>query len=387
MAEQTKGRKITAKANSKELASVMNTADAFFAVETPTAAPTPDNGEVVKGSIVTWGKDNDYPQQILSLFDRCSTFQSIVEGTADYIAGNGLTEINPAIELFAKRVNDDGDDLFDVVDKTGWNTEIYGGAAILITRSMDKRTVAGVNVLDARRVRCKPDGTGIIYLDIKNGKLLNTGPTYQFWTGLQTVDDTADHLEVYFWRGRRPRGYYPRPRYASAFQAIDTQVRIQEYYSSLVRNQFTLCGILTVPADGISAENQKDFHKRLNETYSGSTKAGRLMVQFVSSSNLKAEYTSISANDLDKQYIEVSKSTRENIYAAFRAIPALFGIMTETTGFSQQEFSDAFNLYSVTVISPRQRDIVRIFSDIFGIDKPFQIIPFNFTNTATNAEQ
>lgn len=351
---------------------------ALFAVSTPTAAPTPDAGEVVRGDIVTWGQKNDFPQQIYSLFDRCSTFQSIIEGTADYIAGNGLTEIAPEIAEFSKRVNDDRDDLFDIIDLAGWNSEMFGGAFIKVTRTLDKQNVAGLSILDARRCRCLSNNTGIRFHDVKNGRLLNTGTDYPFFSGWDSIDENTEHEEVYMWRGRRPRGYYSRPRYASALQATDTKARIQEYYSSLVQNNFTLGGMLSIPADGMSAEQMDALIKKINATYQGTGNAGRLLVQFFSSQTLESKYTPMSANDLDKQYIEVAKSTREEIYAAFRAIPALFGIMTETTGFSQQEFQDAFDLYSATVVAPRQRDIVRIFSDIFDIENPFKIIPFDF---------
>lgn len=369
----------------KQQTSHKEAVNAFFALNNPGAAPTPDAGEIQKGDIITWGPKNDFPQEILRLFDRCSTFQSIIEGTADYIAGNGLDEIAPEIDEFSKHVNDDGDDLFDIVDLIGWNSELYGGVFIKITRTLDKQSLAGLNILDARRCRCLSDNSGIRYLGVKNSKLLNTGIDYPYFSGWDNINEDTEHEEVYFWRGRRPRGYYPRPRYSSALQAVDTQARIQEYYSSLVQNSFTLCGILTVPTDGMGDDERKEFKKRFDATYKGETVAGRLMLQFISSQALEAKYTSLSANDLDKQYIEVAKSTRENVYAAFRAIPALFGIMTETTGFSQQEFQDAFTLYSNTVVVPRQRDIIRILSDIFGIDKPFKIIPFDF-NSVSNAE-
>lgn len=359
--------------------------NALFALDTPSAAPTPDAGESISGDIVKWGKDNDFPMKLYDLYDHCSTFQSIVEGTADYISGNGLANIHHAIDDFAGCVNDDGDDLFDIVDRIGWNSEFIGGVFLLITRTLDKKHISGLLVLDARRCRCKADNTGVKYFNMKDGKLQNTFVEYKYWSGLDADTAEAEIQEVYYWRGRRPRGYYPRARYLSALMSIDTQIEIQRYYSSLVQNNFTICGILTIPADGMTEDQQKEFYKRVNATYSGSAKAGRLLAQFVSDMNLAAQYTPISANDLDKQYIEVSKSTRENIYAAFRAIPALFGIMTETTGFSQQEFLDAFMLYSATVVAPRQRDIIRIFSDIFGIESPFTIVPFNF-NSQTNAK-
>lgn len=353
---------------------------ANFGVSTLSAAPTPDFNEKIVGGKVYWGEKNDFPQHILSMYDKCSTFQSIIEGTSDYISGNGLTDISPQIGSIATRMNDDGESLRQIIDKVGWNNELFGGCFILVTRTDDLAHLGGVQVLDTRRCRCMSDNLGIIYLDVKAGKIQSNGQYYPLFSGWDNPAE-AQQQEVYFWRGRRPRGFYPVPRYVSALQAIDTQTRINEYYNALVRHNFTLSGVMTFFTDGMGEEDKSKLAEGVKEAYGGEKNGGKMLFQFLSSTstaNLGAQYTPLSANDLDKQYVEVSKATTRAIYSAFRAVPALFGLMTETTGFSQQEFQEAFDLYSTTMITPRQADIVAIFSGIFNVDKPFTIIPLNF---------
>ncbi len=352
------------------------------------AAPTPNFNEKIVGGKVYWGEKNDFPEHILSMYDRCSTFQSIVEGTTDYISGNGLTGVDSSFAHLSRRANDDGETLFQIVDKVGWNNELFGGCFILLTRTDDLSHVGGLQVLDTRRCRRTADGLSIIYLDVKSGKIQANGNIYPLFSGWGSPEKAAVQ-EVYYWRGRRPRGYYPTPRYISALQDIDTQARISTYYNSLVRHNFTLSGMLTIFTDGMSEDDEILLAKSIQESFGGESNGGKVITQLLSSNgsaNLQSQYTPLSANDLDKQYIEVRKDTKQAIYSAFRAVPALFGLMTETTGFSQQEFQEAFDLYSATIVAPRQRDIVTIFSEMLNVQNPFKIVPLSFKSNGNQQQ-
>ncbi len=345
-----------------------------------TAAPTPDFNEKIVGKKVYWGDSNDFPQHLLSLYDRNSTLQSIIEGTVDYISGKGIINLDPKLVPFERKANDDLETLQHVVDKTAWNNEVFGGCFILVTRTDDLSAIGGLQLLDTRRCRFMSSGQGIMYLDVRGGKIQSSGPVFPVFSGWGNLFE-SEQQEVYVWRGRRPRGYYPIPRYVSALQEIDTQTRISKYYNALVKHNFTLSGVLTVYTDGMTDEQKGALHESMQETYGGEENGGKLLTQFLNSSStadLQAKFTPISANDLDKQYLEVGKATKQAIFSAFRAVPALFGLMTETTGFSQQEFKEAFDLYSATLIKPRQDDLVAIFADIFNVSVPFTIEPLVF---------
>jgi capsid portal protein len=70
-------------------------------------------------------------------------------------------------------------------------------------------------------------------------------------------------------------------------------------------------------------------------------------------------------------------TTRENIYAGFRINPVLTGLNKTNSGFTGQEFNEAFKLYNKTVIQPAQKEVIDAFEKIFGRGcmeiKPFTI--------------
>ena len=61
---------------------------------------------------------------------------------------------------------------------------------------------------------------------------------------------------------------------------------------------------------------------------------------------------------------------------AFRATPNLFGIPTETTGFSEQEFKESFRLYNRTMVKPIQVLIADMFEKALGEKGVLSITPF-----------
>lgn len=344
----------------------------FFAADNlPGTAIVPNADEKVMGGRVYWGADDMYPVYLHSLYQRCSIMQSVIDGTSEYISGNGITNIHTDIARYAQRISDNGETLIDVLNKAIWSIQLYGGIFMLMTLSNDRSRVY-LNVLDPQMVRLTPDlDTGII-LRVRNGRLSRDGDKYPIF---KDWNSEVPEQSIFYYGGKNIMGYYPSPRYGSAITSIDTLSRIEDYFNSLVRNNFTLSGILEVPTDGMSDEEKKKAEKGIKEKYTGERAAGGLMVRFAAGMTDKASYTAVHANDLDKQYTEVSRSTSESVYAAFRAVPALFGLMTATTGFSQQEFTEAFTLYNTAIIQPARKQVTDIFAKVFNVSIPFEFEP------------
>ena len=134
-----------------------------------------------------------------------------------------------------------------------------------------------------------------------------------------------------------------------------------------------------VPADQIRKEIEKEF----NEKFSGHQNAGRIMFSWNPNRTNETTFNSPKVEDFTAKYEALSKHSREMIYTAFRAVPALFGLMSETTGFAQQEFNEAFKLYNRTVVQPVQTRLTEALKDIWA--KPaLTIVPFSLGDKSSN---
>ena len=82
---------------------------------------------------VYYGTDNKFPSYLLELYSNCSTLTSIIDGTVDYISGNGIKTENQFLNGI---INSKGDNLYDLLRKISFDYLIFGGFAIQIIRNV-----------------------------------------------------------------------------------------------------------------------------------------------------------------------------------------------------------------------------------------------------------
>ena len=127
-----------------------------------------------------------------------------------------------------------------------------------------------------------------------------------------------------------------------------------------------------VPEDEMKREIEAD----VNEKFSGHQNGMRVMLSWNPNKDSATTFEVPKVEDFGERYKALSTHSRQQLFASFRAVPALFGIMTESTGFNEQEFEQAFRLYNRTAIRPVQRAICDAFDAIYGETGVLTIKPF-----------
>ena len=98
----------------------------------------------------------------------------------------------------------------------------------------------------------------------------------------------------------------------------------------------------------------------------------------------RTTFEQIKTEDFGDKYRSLASWCRQQIFTAFRANPNLFGIPTESLGFSQEEYDSAFRLFNRTRIQPAQQAIVSAFDAILG-DGALSIVPFSMDTVADDS--
>ena len=111
---------------------------------------------------------------------------------------------------------------------------------------------------------------------------------------------------------------------------------------------------------------QPIMERNVNEKLCGHQNAARIMLNFADSRQNGADIKEFKIEDFGERYKALEKTSKQKIFTAFRAIPALFGINPENTGFSETEYAEAFKLFNRTQIQPAQRSITDAFRRIYG---------------------
>ena len=314
-----------------------------------------------------WGEDNKLPNELYNLYTKSSIMTAVVGSMRDYILGDEIVNLTDF-----ETVNRKGDTLEDLVWKCTMDYCLFGGFAIQVIRSKSLEKVAELNWIDMRKVRVNKDEDTLWVneWDARKRKQPVKLPRY--------INGAKQPNSVFYYKGRLTRTQYPLPMYIGALTDIQISAEVDNYNLCNVLNNFTPSAIINFNNGQNLGEDEIDeLEQKIYEKFSGTSNAGKVVLSFNDDSEHATTIERLADDGLDDKYRNLMETTRENIYAGFRFNPVLTGLNKTNSGFTGQEFSEAFKLYNKTVIQPAQKELIDAFEKIFGKGcmeiKPFTI--------------
>lgn len=311
---------------------------------------------------VYYGTDNKYPNYLLDCYLKCSSLSSIIQGTVDYINGEGIETTSSFLN---GEINQKGQTLDELLSKLYVDYMIFGGFAIQVFRDINGN-VTDLIWLDFSKCRTNSDETKIYYSN-DWGKSSANAIEYDSYSKKSTNS-------IFYYKGTKTRGVYPIPIYNAALMSIETQIEIKKFHKNSILNNFNANVLININSGIPTEEEKKEIEKKIENKFTGSENSGKFLMSYNDSKESATEIIRLESDNFDEKYQALNTSSIQDIFIAFRAIPSLFGLMTETTGFSSQEFNEAFKLYNKVTISPIQQMFENIIYKITG--ETFKHIPF-----------
>lgn len=356
--------------------------DLFLAALNPyNVSNTVENVEkkVPGKDFVIWGTSNDYPNYLWKSYSDCATLQSIINATADYVAGD---DVICNISQFNTKINNDGDTVRDIVQKIAVDTLIFGSFALQIIRNMAGQ-VSEIYWVDVAKLRSDEKNEVFYYSDdwSKSYGRVKTLVYPKFAPG----DDNA--TSIFYFKGNKTRSVYGTPIWSAASKNVDIDIAITNFHQNELNNNFMGSKLISfnngIPDDELKTE----IEHNLNEKFSGADNAGRIMISFAQSKDNAPEVINLGTDDFDKRYESLEKRNKEQLFIAFRCTPTLCGMVAEANGFATNEYRDSYKLFNKTMVQPIQKNIVDAFNKILGNDNSIEIKPFTIEFEDDNKEQ
>ena len=332
---------------------------------------------------VEWGDGNLYPEFLLDLYNSVSTLRSIINGNVDFIAGDDVT-IEPLREGLSMGVmNTRGDLIAEQVKDSAKDYETYGGYALQIIRGRDGK-VSEIYHIDMRFLRMNKECNVFYYCEdwSKGGrKKVIVYPKFmseisEKWLTLTDEERNYHASSIVFVKNVRTQTY-PSPLYAAAVKACEIERSVDDYHLNAIKNGFMSSAIVNfnngIPSDEIMEEVTENFSAK----FGGHENAGRICFSWNQDKEHATTIEPVAVTDFGEKYQSLAKHARQQIFTAFRANPNLFGIPTESLGFSSEEYESAFRLYNRTQIRPVQRMIADTYEKIYGRKGVLTITPFS----------
>lgn len=350
------------------------------------AIPSPVEKNTTRGW-VEWGERNAFPNYLLELRKTTPTLRSIICGTVDFVTGDDITILPlPSTAYQPGVMNTRGDTIRGQVHDIGFDIFTYGGFALQVVRSYTGNVVE-VYYVDLRFIRCNKENSVFYYSEEwekSTRKVVEYPAFYPFtpesWAALEPKERERHASSILYVKNESSQ-VYPFPVYGAALKDCETERSIADFHLNAIENSFTSSMVINfnngAPSDGI----RKEIERSVNEKFSGHQNAGRIVISWNSDAAHRTTFDTPKVEDFGARYEALSKWCRQQLFTAFRANPNLFGIPTESLGFSQEEYESAFRLYNRTCVRPVQTLICDAYDRIYGMPAVLTIKPFSLAET------
>ena len=332
---------------------------------------------------VDYGFDNRYGDYLRDLYLGSSIQAAVVNGVSEMIYGDGLDatdrEEKPDQWLKTQKLLENSDE--NIMRQLCFDLKLYGQCYVQIIWNRVRTEVAELRFLPAHTVRTGvADAQGRVdcyYVSPDWSRMREPRFAPVKYPALD-LEDRSDAAVVYQIKAYQPGiFYYGLPDYVGATNYVELDREISSFHLNNIRNGLFPSMLLSfnngVPTD----EERRTIERHVNDKFSGSGNAGRLLISFNDGSDSAPQLTPVNPNDNDGMYEFLAKECTTKILAGHRITsPLLFGIRGDGSGFGNnaEELRDAFSLFQNTVVKPYQRtllDGLQVVFNINGIDLDF----------------
>ena len=317
-----------------------------FATVTPHGIIVPDVvDKKTSKKYIHWGEDNKLPNYLWDNYLSCSNLQAIVNTIVDFVIGEGVDTVFSQ-ESFA-----------DNIQK--WVTDyiLFGGFAVEALRNRNG-DIAQLNYINVMNVRVDEELTTAFLSNnwgSWSGKDIIELPLYK-------EDEKQPHF-IYYFRGNITRNINPIPMYIASLKSIEILNNVKNFHLNNLTNGFTASTIINLNDGTIKTRELSEIKKQLEEKFTGSSNAGKFILMNGGDKEHEATVVRLDADNFGDLYKALTESSESDLYVAFRINPMLVGVNVQT-GFSKEEFENAFALYNSTVITPIKNIFIKQFEKL-----------------------
>lgn len=341
----------------------------------------PDKKPVTNvGLYVQYGKGNDYPDFLNNLYQNSPILSSIINAVNDYVLGDNI-QFSDFIK--SKLTYNSEHELFNLIRRIVFDKIVTGAFAIKLIYNLNKECCK-IEWVDIRNLRVSLDERTIYWSQTwtqgRRGELVAYTNFNNFTPG---ADENNPYQCIYYDKGRS-RGIYGAPYWQGAIRSIESEIEINKFHLHSIQHGLSSSAIVNIPnGESYTDEEKKIIEKKFRDNFCGSDNSDGFILSFNPDPESKVEIVRIADAQFDKKFEVLSKSTIKSIFTAFRMAPNLAGYLMDNIGFNNQEFSESFNIFNITVIKPMQKDIISSLDNLFNTRDSIIIEPFkiNLNNT------
>lgn len=325
--------------------------------------------------IQDYGRGNDYPQSVVEISDASSTGKSCIDIYRKFVYGRGFMD-EVLYELIVNNKEQSADDILNSISE---DLARFGGFALHLNYNMNFQISEIQNVPFEWCRFEKLDENGkfkhiLTHKDWGKRNLLNERfdkndiKKYNIFNPKNVANEilAAGGIDNYngqiYYFSNRGVGVYPLPIYDSVLTDMSSEEGLSNVTYRNVRNNFFPAGMVVEIAQKDQDENQSIETADTLKALQTDENVGKLMHVQVASKEEAPIIMPFEGKNYDKEFVESSKSVKDNIGRAFTQPPIL---RAEDVGanFGADLMENAYNFYN-SITSTERFNIQREFAKI-----------------------
>jgi len=305
---------------------------------------------------VEYGEKNDYFKYLIDRYNGSATNNAILNGIVEMLYGRGLDAVDAARKpdqyaqmkaLLSKKTN----------RRALSDLKMLGQCALQIIYSVDRSRITEVHHLPIETIRSgKVNESGEVegYYYSKNWEKVGGKNKPEFFAAFGTSNNPT---EIFYIKPYRSGYYYYAPvDYQGGLPYAELEEEVASYHINNIQHGLAPSMIVNFNNGVPSDEDQTEMERRINQKFSGSGNAGRMILAFNDNKESQATIEPVQLSDASQQYEFLADESMRKLMVAHRVTsPMLLGIKDNSgLGNNAEELETASLLFDNTVIRPIQ---------------------------------
>jgi hypothetical protein len=331
---------------------------------------------------VLYGEGNMMPQYLISRYNNSAIHKAIIISKKEQILGDGMVSLNNPMAT-VNFINE-SENVKDVFEKCALDLVLFGGFALNVIWSRDRKSIAEIYHIDFSRIRSgkiNPETDKIEkYFYSPDWSNIKKFPPTEYDSFSQ---EDGRPSQIYYYKQYSPsQSYYPHPDYSGGLASIEIDVNIKEFHANNLKNGMMPSLWINMNNGLPGPEEQRLITRALESQFSSVNNAGRPIISFNESKELSPEITQIQTSANDGYYQAIYDDIIRSILSAHRISSGeLFGISTANKLGSKDEITTHIEYVRKTVIMPYQKQLLGVFDKLvslkFQVPTSFEIKPMS----------
>ena len=320
-----------------------------------------------QGGWVDYGKNNDFPNQLLRLYEEHEEHNAIVTAKANYLFGQSIKATDENQQQIV-------DNFFSFANRyEKWET-------------LNEKIKVDCEAFNCFYLQIITDLTGKPkeYYHLQYSNVRTNKEKTKIWYSENWLDkqEARNDYEIYDFQSKKPgvyfirfefykptqnklAGVYPTPQYIACVKSISTDIDISTFNNHYVANGFSAGTMITFFQDDPGEPAKRKLKDQILTTHTAPEKAGSVVLAFAGKEGTAPNIAPLNVDDLDKKFEFTSKRCLDKIIRGHNVTnPELFGVKTEGQLGTRVSLKESYELMLNTYTKPRQKPVLAFYSDL-----------------------